>query len=130
LTENNSVSISRKQGSVSLSYGKSEYTTTEAKNYNISANLNLTDELRMGFGGSKSISETVTTITTQTRSNASCSFRNTTLNTFISPTSETYTLARDFNINDWGFGNRLSVGATYQRFVGGEGLTGNLSFAW
>jgi hypothetical protein len=129
-SENNSLSISREQGSVTLSYGESEYTTTEAKNYNITANLNLVDELRVGFGGGKSVSETTTTITTQTRSNASCSFRNTTFNTFISPTSETYTIARDFNINDWGFGNRLSIGATYQRFVGGEGLTGNVSFAW
>jgi hypothetical protein len=130
ISESNSLSISRKQGSVTLSYGKSEYTTTEANNYNITANLNLTDELKIGFGGIKSISKTVTTITTQTRSNGSCSFRNTTFNTFISPTSETYTIARDFNINDWGFGNRLSVGATYQRFIGGEGLTGNLSFTW
>jgi hypothetical protein len=129
-SSNNSLSISRKEGSISLSYGTSKYTSNKAANLQCNLYINLWEEMRVGAGMGRSVSETATAITKTIRANYSLSFRNTNLNINLSPSSETYTISREFNLNKLKIGTSLALGATYQRFVGGDGLTGNLTYAW
>ena len=129
-SSNNSLSISRKEGSLSVSYGTSKFNANKADNLQGNIYLNFTNELRVGAGVAISTSENATTVTQTTRSNYSFNFRNTTFNMSLSPTSETYTITREINLNNLRIGTNLALGATYQRFVGGDGVTGNISYSW
>ena len=129
-SNNNSLNISRREGSISLSYGTSEYLSNKADNLQGNLYLNITDELRIGAGIGQNKSETETSYTKTTRANYTASFRNTNLNIYLSPTSETYTISRDINLNNLKMGNSIAVGVTYQRFVGGNGGHGESHYSW
>lgn len=129
-TTSNSLSISRKEANISLSQSSSEYKSNRSNNLQANLSLNVIKDLKITFGGGESITENSSYKTTMTRFNYSMAYKKTYLNMNLSPTSETYNLTREFDSSKLGIGNTIALGTTYQRFVGGEGVTGNISFSW
>lgn len=128
-TESNSLTISRREASLSLSQSSSEYKSNKSNNLQASLNLNIIKDLRIAMGGGESVTLNSSTKTTMRRFNSSIGYKKTSLNMNLSPTSETYNLTREIDSSRF-VGYTIALGTTYQRFVGGEGVTGNISFSW
>lgn len=124
----NSLSISRKEGSLSLSQNSSEYRTTKAENLNANIYLNPFKHIKIGAGIGQSTQNTPFKTTTMINSNYSIAYRDLRFNTVISPRNENYNITRTFPLEK--YGKTVGIGLSYQRFLKGEGVTGNLSYTW
>jgi len=130
ISRSNSASISRKEGSINFNYSESATGYNYAQNIDSSISLNLPYNIRITAGGGLSKTDTPTTLTTYKRGNLSATIKDTTFSAYMSPTNESYTLSRRLNIRGTGTGEALAIGITYQRFIGGDGVTGSVTYFW
>ncbi|MFN3481147.1 MAG: hypothetical protein ACK415_12300, partial [Thermodesulfovibrionales bacterium] len=126
----NNISVSRKEGSISFNYSTSESNYAYATNVDASLSINLPYRIRVMTGGGISRQENPTTITEYRRGNLSVTVKDTSFSAIFSPQAETYTVSRRFNIRKSNIGEAISLGISYQRFIGGDGVTGNITYFW
>lgn len=124
----NSISISRKEVNLTVMQNNSEYGNNSAENLNATINITPFKDFRAGAGIGRSISETIFKITETINSNYSLSYRTFRFTATLSPRAENYNLSRDFQLDK--YGKSVNLGFSYQRFLKGDGFTGNLTYTW
>lgn len=123
IVSSNSLNTSNKYFSLSLNYSKSEYLNTTSNNYSLSFRTSPFRHFTFSSSVNKNIYETTDLIRTTLSSNYSITFKNTNLYMSFSPTYESYTFSRILTKKL----PSVSLGITYQRFIGGDGITGSFT---
>lgn len=127
LSRSNNVSIGRKEGSISFNYSTSESSFAHAKNIDTNISLNLPYQIRVSAGGGISRQETPDKIMEYKRGSVMVAIKDTSFNATLSPQAESYTVSRRFTITTK---QAVSLGISYQRFIGGDGVTGVVTYFW
>lgn len=126
----NSIRVSRKEGQLSATYGVSTTKTTTTTNTQLNGSVNISDEIKLGAGLTQNTTKQKDKEVVSTSYSCLAQLGRTSINAQISKNTQTYTIARELNLEEITAGRALSVSVALTKNKDGNKITGGITYSW